>query len=182
MLGEDLQTIISAWSCVIFLSLFACVWLYLRIRQSCRRFFLLWNRAMWNPLSRIHRAMWKQQRLNATPESGPFLNMRSCLYLCSCGLVKRHQSSPKYCSNSKFTSSQVQLKSPDVSLLRPFYQGCIQRWFVRTWGSQVSQNAFRTNQPAFQKPAKFQNRGLCATDFCILLTRGRIHETFLRRN
>ncbi len=55
----------------------------------------------------------------------PFLNMRSCLYLCSCGLVKRHQSSPKYCSNSKFTSSQVQLKSPDVSLLRPFYQGCI---------------------------------------------------------
>ncbi len=57
--------------------------------------------------------------------SWPFLNMRSCLYLCSCGLVKRHQSSPKYCSNSKFTSSQIQLKSPDVSLLRPFYQGCI---------------------------------------------------------
>ncbi len=56
---------------------------------------------------------------------GPFLNMRSCLYLCSCGLVKRHQLSPKYCSNSKFTSSQVQLKSPDVSLLRPFYQGRI---------------------------------------------------------
>ncbi len=60
-----------------------------------------------------------------TLNSWLFLNMRSCLYLCSCGLVKRHQSSPKYCSNSKFTSSQVQLKSPDVSLLRPFYQGCI---------------------------------------------------------
>ncbi len=46
--------------------------------------------------------------------------MRSCLYLCSCGLVKRHQSSPKYCSNSKFASSEVQLKSLDVFLLRPF--------------------------------------------------------------
>ncbi len=46
-----------------------CIWLYLWIRQSCQRFFLLWNRAMWNPLSRIHPAMWKQQRLNPTPDS-----------------------------------------------------------------------------------------------------------------
>ncbi len=52
----------------------------------------------------------------------PFLNMRSCLCLWACGLVKRHQSSHKYCSNPKFTSSQVQLKSPDVFLLRLFYR------------------------------------------------------------
>ncbi len=39
--------------------------------------------------------------------------------------MKRHQSSPKYCSKSKFTSSQVQLKSPDVFFLRPLYRGCI---------------------------------------------------------
>jgi len=25
--------------------------------------------------------------------------MPSCLYLCSCGLVKRHHSRPKYCPN-----------------------------------------------------------------------------------
>ncbi len=75
--------------------------------------------------------------------------------VCTCGLVKRHQSSPKYCSNSKFTSSQVQLKSPDVFLLHPFYQGCINRWLVRTWGSQVSQNAFRTNQRALMVGGKF---------------------------
>ncbi len=42
-------------------------------------------------------------------------------------LVKRYQLLPKYCSNSKFTSTQVQLKSPDVFLLHPFYQGCIKR-------------------------------------------------------
>jgi len=35
----------------------------------------------------------------------PFLNMHSCLYFWSCGLVKHHQSLPKYCSNSKFTST-----------------------------------------------------------------------------
>ncbi len=74
----------------------------------------------------------------------PFLNMRSCLYLWTC----------EYCSNSKFTSSQVQAKSPDVFLLHPFYGGCIKRWLVWTWGSQVSQNAFRTNQRALMAKGK----------------------------
>ncbi len=31
--------------------------------------------------------------------------VRFCTCMHSCGSVKRHQSSPKYCSNSKFTSS-----------------------------------------------------------------------------
>ncbi len=36
------------------------------------------------------------RRINIT--LWPFLNMPSCLVLCSCGLVKHHQSSPKFCS------------------------------------------------------------------------------------
>ncbi len=52
----------------------------------------------------------------STPSSGPFLNMRSCLYLCSCGLVKRHQSSPKYCSKSKAVS-QYQVRKVRTCVL-----------------------------------------------------------------
>jgi len=33
--------------------------------------------------------------------------MRSCLCSCSYGLLKPHQSQPKYCSNSNFTSSHI---------------------------------------------------------------------------
>ena len=55
----------------------------------------------------------------------PFLNMRSSLYFCSCGLEKRHQRRTKYCSNSKFTSGQIQWNTPDVFLPHPFHRGCI---------------------------------------------------------
>ncbi len=54
----------------------------------------------------------------------------------------------------KKKKKKVLLKSPDVFLLHPFYRGCIKRGLVRTWGSQVSQNAFRTNQQV-GKPAIF---------------------------
>ncbi len=81
------------------------------------------------------RCVWLGLELN----SGRF---SICVLVCTCGLVKCRQSLPKYCSNSKFTSSQVQLKYADAFLLCPFYRGCIKRWLVRTWGSQVSQNAF----------------------------------------
>lgn len=48
-------------------------------------------------------------------------------------LTKRHQSRPKDGSNSKFASSQVQIKHPEVSSVRGFYQQCIRRWLVWTW-------------------------------------------------
>ncbi len=51
------------------------------------------------------------------------------------------------------------VKIPDVSLLRPFYQGCI-RGDCANLSSQVSQNAFRTNQRALMaergKPQNFK--------------------------
>ena len=76
-----------------------------------------------------------------------FLNLRTCPYLCSCGLEKRHQSQPKYCSNSKSASSQVQSKCPDVFLLRPFYRGCIGWWLVWTWAAKYPRMHF-AHQPA----------------------------------
>jgi len=36
-------------------------------------------------------------------------------------------------SNSKFTSTQVQFKYPDVVLILPFYWRYIERWLVWTW-------------------------------------------------
>ena len=44
----------------------------------------------------------------------PFLNSRSCLYLCTRVLVTRDKSEPKYCSNSKYASSQVDYKPGSV--------------------------------------------------------------------
>ena len=57
-------------------------------------------------------------------EHGPFLNTGSCVFLCSCVPVKRHQSQPKYCSNTKFTFPQERIKFPDVFSNRPLYRGC----------------------------------------------------------
>ena len=54
-----------------------------------------------------------------------FLNLRFGLYLCSCGLVKRYQSQPKYSSNSKSASNQVQSKFPDLTCSARFIKSSL---------------------------------------------------------
>ncbi len=86
--------------------------------------------SMWNGSKHVHFLSWTDRLFNITQEA--FLSLRSGLDLCCCGLVKRHQSQPNYCSSSKSTSSQVQSKCPDVFSRRPFSWGCLRRWLVGT--------------------------------------------------
>ena len=127
-------------------------WLLLGPSDTGHRLRLRWRCSYW----RWHDGIYAEQMVHAAMTvvwlSWPslscvliaelFLNLRTCPYLCSCGLVKRHQSQPKYCSNSKSASSQVRSKCPDVFLLRPFYRGCIGRWLVWTWAAKYPRMHF----------------------------------------
>lgn len=59
-------------------------------------------------------------------------------------------------TSSIATQALFQFKSPHLAKYRPnvffkFYRWCIGRWLVWTWDSQVSQNAFFTNQRQWRR-------------------------------
>ncbi len=73
------------------------------IRQNCRRFFLLWNHAMWNPLSLIHRTKWTQKRLSATPDSHAVWIQRRSKFE-NCAVWTRHKCIEKHSNKSVINS------------------------------------------------------------------------------